>query len=717
MKFSNKLLLFSILCGFGIVTSIASYMFCPKEGSQPYQEYFSHLPSFFEKNEGQLRDKEIRYFSKSPFQSTFFSLNSILMAIQNPSAQDDSSTLKLEFIGQKNDSKLKGENLLLNKSHYLIGKNQSDWIKNVSNYSQVVYEELYPGINACFHGNKSTLEYDFIAAPQAEISNIQLRLSGANKAFLNERGDLLLEMNKSTSIVMHKPESYQIVKGEKQSVESHFILLASNDTECTLGFSVGSYQKDLPLVIDPEITYSSFFGGTALSSCKGVAVDYEGNAYLTGWTSFIDAPDNHVIFVSKINAEGTAIIYTTYLGSGSALSSGNALAVDDKGSAYVTGVTYSLDFPTKGSVLSTPLVSETSGTGFVSALSPDGSDLIYSVLLGGSSGCIARSIALDSQKNAYVTGETQSADFPTKNSFSTLDVSVSSLKAFVTAISHDGSEIIYSTVFGGSGDTGGYGIAVDRKRNVYVTGSTNSNDFPGYEDSERPIIHDNGTVFVIKINPQGTDLIYSRFLGKGSKYGISRGHAIAVDDKENAYVTGITFDSHFPQKGKKLAPKSFPPYGVGFLTAINAKGSKFLYSSLLGGNEYATNGPKNEGMTIGRGLSLDSSRNVYITGQTYCLDFPLKGISIANEAVPEHGIAFVSAIKRGGKKFLYSTFLGNNGGDCGNCIASYTNGQAFVAGRTYSMGFPVVGTNLTPDIFPADGVGFITSIKPAANIN
>ena len=331
---------------------------------------------------------------------------------------------------------------------------------------------------------------------------------------------------------------------------------------------------------DGTLGYSTYLGGSAWDRSGGIAVDSNGNAYITGTTISSDFPNTLITiqpggyadggdaFVTKINADGT-LGYSTYLG-GSSYEDGNGIAVDSSGNVYITGATYSTDFPTWN-----PIQPNNASTYdvFVTKINADGTPG-YSTYLGGSGNDAGTGIAVDSDRNAYITGYTYANNFPyTLNAYQTINAG--NADAFVTKINADGSNLVYSTYLGGSEGEGSYGIALDSDKNAYITGATNSADFP----IKDPIYNsgnlvggtgtDVGDVFVTKINADGSDLVYSTFLG-GSTY--EEGHGIAVDSDGNAYITGFTYSTDF------ITQHSIQPKGgdVGdrdvFVTAINTAG-------------------------------------------------------------------------------------------------------------------------------------------------
>jgi Domain of Unknown Function (DUF1080)/Beta-propeller repeat len=371
------------------------------------------------------------------------------------------------------------------------------------------------------------------------------------------------------------------------------------------------------------LVYSTYLGGSASSWGTGIAVDSAGNAYLVGNTTSTDFPTvkpiqaanragpsaRYSAFVAKLNAAGTALEYSTYLG-GSVENWGYGIAVDASGSAYVTGSTLSVDFPTASpfQAINKATPKTDTVTAFVAKLDPGGSAFTYSTYLGGSDGDSGQSIAVDSSGDAFITGYTSSDDFPTANALQ--PSSHGDFDAFVTKLNPLGSALVYSTYLGGSGVDYGYGIAVDSSGNAYVTGRTYSTDFA----IANPLQASYGgelDAFVAKLNPAGSALVYSTYLG-GDRY--DEGNGIAADPSGNAYVTGVTYSAGFPTVGA-LQPTcgGCDSNADAFVAKVNPTGSALVYSTYLGGS----------GTDYGYGIAVDSSGDAYVTGETSSTDFPV----------------------------------------------------------------------------------------------
>ena len=306
---------------------------------------------------------------------------------------------------------------LLGRVNYFIGNDPGKWRTNVPVYARVDYQEVYPGVDLMYYGNQRRLEYDFIVAPGADPGAIRLELDGAEELELGRRGDLIVRVT-GGEVRLNKPLVYQEVEGARHEVSGAYQLRGGNQ----IGFEIGPYDPSRPLVIDPILVYSTYLGGSFGEAGAGIAVDSSGNAYVAGSTDSVDFPTvnplatgaaNSDVFVAKFDATG-ALVYSTYLG-GSDSEGASSIAVDSSGSAYVTGMAKSTDFPTANPLL--PALGRGSNDddpdAFVTKLNADGSALVYSTYLGGGHRDEGFGIAVDASGNAYITGFTRSTDFPT----------------------------------------------------------------------------------------------------------------------------------------------------------------------------------------------------------------------------------------------------------------------------------------------------------------
>ncbi len=580
--------------------------------------------------------------------------------------------IKTSFVGYNSKSEVAGENLLEYKCSYFLGNDQSKWRADVPNYSSITYQEIYPGIDLKFYGDGRQMEYDFIVSPGADYSQIRIKYEGAKSLTVNGSGDLVIETAWG-SVTEKAPVVYQL-DGAKQITITGAYRVADYRS---FGFTLGpEYDRSLPVVIDPVLSFSTYLGGTDYDWGYAIAVDVAGSAYVIGETNSPDFPTagpfddslsgTYDAFVTKLSPAGNSMVYSTYLG-GSSYDVGVAITVDLAGSAYVTGRTYSSDFPT-----ASPFDGSNNGQfdAFVTKLSPAGNGLVYSTYLGGISYDFGYGIAVDPAGNAYVTGYTWSADFPTASAFDGSFNGGYFDEAFVTKLSPTGSSLVYSTFVGGAGNDCGYGIAVDLAGSAYVTGYTESPDFP----TASPIDGSwNGTAdaFVTKLSPAGSSLGYSTYLGGTNN---DYGYSIAVDLAESAHVTGNTWSPDYPTASP--FDDSLSGSNDAFVTKLSPAGTSLVYSTYLGGSNA-------EG---GNGIAVEQAGNVNVTGYTYSPDFPMA--SPFDGSWSGRSDAFVTRFSPAGNSLVYSTYLGGTNIDSGSGIAVDSAGSAYVTGRTYSTDFP-----------------------------
>lgn len=612
--------------------------------------------------------------------------------------------------------------------NYLIGPDPSQWRTGIPTHARVRYRQVYPGVDLVYYGNQRRLEYDFVVAPGADPSRIALALEGpagtAVQVRTDEGGDVVLGMP-GGELRLRRPLIYQTIEGARRPVDGRFVARepASRDGALHLTFEVAAYDRSRPLVIDPVLDYATYVGGTAGDAAMAIALDGARNAYVTGYTSsatFVPgggaALGGEDAFVTKINATGTGVLYTTFLGGGGD-DRGMAIAVDPSGNAYITGVTTG-GFPTTANAaFGSPLGGDDA---FLAKLGPSGSTLLYSTYLGGGDDDAGLGVAADASGNAWITGYTESATFPATVGGTTLGLP---RDAFVARIDTSGSglsSLSWARFLGGSGADEGHGIAVDSAAGVYVTGGTSSADFPtssgllvsGVQTqlAFKTTLSGAGTqdAFITRLDPTGAVLVYSTYFG-GT--GDDVGYAITVDSSKRAYVAGSTTSSAatFPLKN---AFQATPGGGLdAFVARINtaASGSDSRQNTtFLGGS----------GDDVALGIAIDSANNAYVTGSTSSASgFPVVD---AFAATFQGGAtdAFVAKLTiappSGAVPLVYSTFLGGAGTDQGNGIALDSVATAYVAGTT-SGGFPTTTGVLGHDPFGLDDA-FVAKISQGPDL-
>ena len=668
------------------------------------------------------------------------------------------AVLRMKLVGSNPNPKVAGVEELSGKTNYFLGDDPKQWRTNVRNYAKVHYKDVYPGVDLVYYGNQGQVEHDFVVSPGADPKAIEFAFEGlvetgqAAPLRVDTNGDLVLRAD-GGELYFRKPIVYQSVGAgvsptavdaassaiarDRHLLEGHYVLLASD----RVGFEVGSYNRTQPLIIDPVLSYSTYLGGEGVDAGLRIAVDKDGNAYVTGFTASTNFPTtpgalpSHVsgynctiyvsfnyksvpcpdAFVTKLNAAGSALVYSTYLG-GSGTDVATGISVDSSGNAYVTGSTASSDFPTTVGAFQT--VRNGDGDVFVTKLNAAGA-LSFSTYIGGSKEDVPMGSAVDASGNTYVIGTTSSPDFPTtpgaiqpakasaKCSLNGKDYTCTD--AFVAKLNATGTGLVYSTYLGGSSFDFGLGIAVDGSNNAYVTGATLSADFP-YASPLQPFwggtcgppsaLHPCIDAFVTKLNAAGTGLAYSTFLG-GT--GDEIGFAVAVDSSGSAYVTGITDSTDFPTTPGSAqpalssgtcgaAPNTFTCPDA-FVAKLNATGSDLAYATYLGGSS----------IELAWGIAVDGTGNAYIVGGTSSNDFPTANpvqtyFGGGNCDFTRNGVlftvacpnAFLSGLKPDGSARTFSTYLGGAGGDIGFGVALDLSGDVYLVGTTVSADFPTV---------------------------
>jgi hypothetical protein len=664
---------------------------------------YGQLPLSFEENRGQA-NVSVDFVARGPGYAVALSSTEAIFALQkadngvgngdasrlrkisNSSIRPAQSTvLRMNLVGANSAARAAGQNELEGRVNYFIGNDPAKWRSEVPTFGRVRYAEVYPGIDVVYYGNQQRLEYDFMVGPGRDARAIALEFNGADRVKVEaSTGDLLIRVGEE-SIRQHKPVVYQKINGERREIDGRYAIRSGG----RVGFEVGEYDASATLIIDPVLEYSTFLGGNSHSQARAIAVDSTGNAYVTGVTYATNFPTANAfqgsnggyydVFVTRLNASGSALVYSTYLG-GNQDEWGFGIAVDSTGSAYVTGLTFSSNFPTANAFQATKADSFTYDA-FVAKLSPAGSALVYSTYLGGNYSDLGNDIAVDSAGNAYVTGSTESSNFPTANALQSTFGGVVGCDlggdAFVTKFNAAGSALVYSTYLGGSLHEAGGSIAVDSAGNAYVTGSTDSANFPTANAFQSTFgggvgCDFGGDVFVTKFNAAGSALVYSTYLG-GS--GGDFGRSIAVDSAGSAYVTGTTGSVDFPTAN---ALQNVPAGGADiFVTKFNAAGSALVYSTYFGGNR----------SDRGRGIAVDSTGNAYLTGDTDSTNFPTLNAFDSTLESP-YGDAFVTKLNAAGSALVYSSYLGGNDIEYGFAIAVDPAGNAYVTGGTSSRCFP-----------------------------
>ena len=642
---------------------------------------------FFEENQGQT-DDVVQYLARSKGYALFLTPTEAVLALrttsasaQEGSAQDvsESAVLRMKLVAANPNPQLVGVDELVGKVNYFSGNDTANWRTNISTFAQVMYQDVYPGIDLLYYGTEGQLEYDFVIAPGMNPSDIVLDIRGAEKIQINPQGDLVLHTQVG-EVVHRAPLAYQSISGLRQIVASRYKLLGDHQ----IGFTLGNYDTSKPLVIDPIVVYASYLGGNGFDQARDISVDAAGNAYVTGVTFSPDLPlmapfqtDQLSVdaFVTKIAPSG-ALVYSTYLG-GAGGDEGYAIAVDAAGNAYVMGHTREStvtpnDFPTVNALIPVACSLFPDRDAFLTKLNASGSALIFSTFLCGTNNDLARDVVVDAAGNIYVAGVTMATDFPTTNPAQS--ASGGGFDGFIAKLNPAASAFLYATYLGGSLDDYLGGIAVDGAGNAYVTGTTNSTDFP-------TVVPFQGTkggvndfdVIMTKLDASGSSFVYSTYLGgSGDDFGLD----LVVDTAGNAYVGGQTRSNNFPLQNA-LQPTRGGSI-EGFITKFDITGANLAYSTYLGGSDSDEVG----------GIAIDSTNSVYVVGQTNSTNFPL-----ANPAQAANGglfDAFVTKLNATGSALEFSTYYGGSNDELGRRIGLDNAGNIYFTGDTLSGDLPTV---------------------------
>ncbi|MGA3267782.1 MAG: SBBP repeat-containing protein, partial [Verrucomicrobiota bacterium] len=701
---------------------------------------FPNLPLYFETNQAPS-NHAFQFLARGRTSRFLVSPAEAQFALRR--ADGASPTVRMQFVGANQQAQISGDGELPGKINYLVGNNPEQWRTAVPAFTRVRVPDIYPGITLVYHGNQRQLEYDFTVAPEADPDAIRIHFEGVKKVVISPQGELVLALPDG-EIRQAKPVVYQTVAGARSDVSGGYRSVDAH----TVAFTVGRYDRHLPLVIDPVLSYATYFGGNYGDAAFSVKVDTNGFVYIAGETLSTQFPANIApnddqtnfnggrfnggqftgdAFVAKFGNHGSNFVYLTYLG-GSADDGALDVAVEG-GHAFVTGFTDSTNFPVWPTNLNNHAfqtrIGGTNATfplqtlgynndAFVTELSADGSALVYSSYLGGSGIDYGTAIAVDAAGDAYVTGLASSTNFPATNAFSPaygpychfLQSSNYYLNgnAFITEVAAGGTNLLYSTYLGGTNYDSGEGIAVDANGNIYVSGVTDSTNFPVFPLTNALSAHLNGITnplsqtfafdgFVAKLAPPYTNLVYSTYLGSTNYDAASR---IRCDNLGDAYVVGSTASTNFPNTvGTNLLIPSYVTNNINFfavttnvfVTELGPQGTNILNSVVFGGNL----------MDLGYDLALDTNNNIFVVGSTISTNFFTTNSNAGFLRATNSGNSdvFVTAFGANFSSVLYSTCLGGNNQDFGYGIAVDNMTNAYVVGQTMSTNFPAPNGLLT----------------------
>jgi hypothetical protein len=671
----------------------------PASGSGPGQ---SPLALGFEPNRGQA-DSSVQFITHHDGVALGLGADGSDLTLPGGPGQASPSSVSMRLVGARAGVQGRALQPEAARVNYLVGSDPAGWLTQLPTFGQVVYSGVYPGIDLLYRGNQDQVEYDFAVAPGANPNLIRMTFGGADSVSLDAGGNLVLQTAAGV-VVQHAPVLYQKSGEVVRAVSGGFVIGADGQ----VGFQVGTYDRNLPLVIDPVLGYSTYFGGASVT-VYSVAVDSAGNSYIAGEVEALlpnslplmdplqaTIAGGNNAFIAKFDPSGQ-LLYSTFLG-GDRRDTAFGIAVDALGNAYVSGETSSDNFPTAHPLqrtLANPVTPDLTTIGpsdaFLAKLSTDGSSLVYSTYLGGQSNEVGTAVAVDSAGNAYVTGFTASTDFPTANPLQphlSLDLFQRPTNdVFVTKVNPTGSALVYSTYLGGDGNDTGSAIAVDSVGDAYVTGHAQQGLNRFFPTTPDAVNHSSGSAFYSKLSPDGSVLQYSTFIGgpssneNASTFSPRQEGGIALDSAGNIYVAGGTTGFDFPTTANAFQPTPGALRGAGFLVKYTPAG-QVVYSTYLRGAGQAP--------PVGTevyGLAVDRSGDAFVVGFTNVTDFPTKDpIETAHSS--QLGEGFLTEFDPTGSSLIFSTYLGGNRDDYALGVAVDSQVRAFVVGQTGSTDFP-----------------------------
>jgi hypothetical protein len=705
----------TLLCG-GLVSIVLT---APAPAAVPSpQARRLTAPLSFEPNQGQT-SPGVQFLSRGDGYALALAPGEAVLNLEQRPGAVATDTLRMGLLGANRRAPVKGVARQPGVVSYFIGNDPTRWRRGIPTYSKVQYADVYPGVDLVYYGNQRELEYDFIVAPGADPDQIVWRIEGAT-ASVDGEGNLVLRAAQGPA-VFRRPVVYQTDGDRKVQVRGEFTVAGNR-----VGFRLGRYDHSKSLVIDPVLSYATYLGGSRTDA------------------------------IGATSGPGIAQVGST-----------QGLAIDGAGSVYVTGRTYSLDFPIQRPYLGAPPAKMSGVTpgawpsAFVTKFSADGSTLEYSTYLGGNSSDYAVAIAVDSGGNAYVTGWTSSPDFPvTAGAYQTLCSPLPSNSTptqsgcsggynpsvFVTKLNAAGTALVYSTFLGGYGNAWGQAIAVDGTGQAYVAGNTTEYCSVGYTyagcfpTTTGAVIAGSRTgggspqfAFVAALDASGAKLLYSTLFGDqnglgtspASGSGATQATAVAVDSDGYFYLAGETMGARLPTTSGVVQPTAAPLDSRGvyvmayrgfvakFSPAAGSAGASLAYATYLGGKTQSMG-------DYVSGITTDSSGNLYVAGYTNSKDFPVtSGVYGPACLAGTCAAAHVTKLNPTATAILWSTYLGGAKTDGSDSVYWTGPVQLDGAGNAYLIGmvgagFPMVNAVETPGTGGSQQV-LVAELDPTAS--
>ncbi len=743
----------------------------PGQSAAVVQQY-AKLPLSFEPNLGQAKG-DTKFLARGDSYSLFLTSDEAVLLMKGRSTKSatpgtksapaySTGVLRMKLEGSNPAPDFSAQDELPGKSNYFIGA-QENWRSNVPTYGRVAEKNVYPGIDLLYYGSQRKLEYDFNVAPGADPKAIQITFDGARKLKVDAAGNLILSLA-GGEVKFEKPFAYQMKGDEKEPVTARFHL---GDRKYRVYFALGDYDATRPLVIDPILSYSTYLGGSEIDGANAIAVAPDNTAFVAGGTFSTNFPVAHALqpndgggldfpqdaFVTKISADGSTLLYSTYLG-GTNSDVANGIAVDAAGEAYVAGTTLSKDFPVTPGSFNTLCGGDGEcgksfnsnglivSNGFLTKINAAGSGITYSGFIGEYENVTGNAVAVDGNENAYVTGQVDPNGFASNGIGTPLSLTVAPSPG--GAISNgDGTSTIFITsalalainsqvVISGVGGTtadpnppspyDGVFIVLSSTPGSFVidtaggaasgNGTVVVNPAPPFPISSNAFQKQHGggstDAYVVKVAATGTAFLYSTYLGGESE---DSGNGIAVDKNNHAYVTGLTFSNAFPTTGSAFQPAN-GGNGDAFFSEIDTLGGTLTYSTFIGGAQ----------LDQGNAITIDGFGDAFIAGGSASTGLGTAGAFQPNCTLDAQGNcegdAFVAEINpnvSGAGSELLFTYLGGSLADSASGIALDTLGNVYVTGSTVSQDFPIAAAAFQATYGGGNDDAFVTKMNPTGS--
>ena len=665
---------------------------------------------YFEKNDGQFAD-DIRFLAHTPLYS--ISLReagaSLDLHSYDRSSNENSRQIAVTLKKAQTATAIFGEEHLDSRSHYFHSDQKQRWLTNVSHFASVRYQQVYPQIDLKYYSRRQQLEYDFIVHPGGNPDDIEIAFSGIDDLVLDDLGNAVLHIGDQT-LLQHRPEIYQMIEGVKIPVSGRYELVKPHtDTpaNASLKIQLSHYDSRHALIIDPVLSYSTLMGSAGKDAGNDIALDTAGNIYVLSQSeqAGYNAQIQHGpaaceqsqcasrVMVSKFRANGAGLDWVANI-SGSNADQGRSIAVAEDGKVYVGGWTSSADFPLQAA-FDTDLTGQSDA--FILILDNDGDTIRFSSLLGGDRAEIINDLVLDGQGDILITGRTSSEDFGVIADFDP-QRALQQTDAFVAKINTATYDLDFASYFGGAHYDSGNVVKVDQDDNIYIIGTTGSEDFP-LKNPLQAELNGSNDLFITKFNADSSETLFSTFLG-GS--GLELGKAAAISSSGDLYILGQTTSLDIAGAVNTAFGEDYDWDGV--LARIAEDGSHISHLQYVGGSnrDYFS------------ALAIDAEDNILLAGHSLSTDFP--SINSTQSHLYGDSDAVLMKLKAESHEIDYATFLGGSGSESSVSLATDAIGSAYLTGLSHSSDFPLQQP-LQDNLVDADSFGdtFISIITDLLN--